>query len=221
MTMKKLVIALFALLLPALASAAGGGANPYIVPAPISITDKAQAQRGAQLFMNYCYGCHSLQYLRYERMATDLDIPLDLLAGNLMFNTDKPGDPIISPIDPVEAKKWFGAAPPDLTLEARLRGADWIYSYLISFYPDETRPTGVNNHVFPAVGMPHVMADLQSNLPEEEFKAKMADITAFLEYAADPIQVQRITIGIFVIGFLLVLLVFTWLMKREYWKDVH
>lgn len=219
--MKKLAIVLFAVVLPTVVFAAGGGDNPYVVKAPISITDKAQMQRGAQLFMNYCYGCHSLQYLRYERMATDLDIPLELLRGNLMFNTDKPGDHIVSPMERKVAEKWFGAAPPDLTLEARLRGADWIYSYLISFYPDDTRPTGVNNHIFPSVGMPHVMADMQSTLPEEEFRAKMADITSFLEYAAEPIQVQRITIGIFVIGFLLVLLVFTWLMKRDYWKDVH
>ncbi|MFP5439861.1 MAG: cytochrome c1 [Gammaproteobacteria bacterium] len=217
---KLLLVALLALLSP-LASAAGGESNPYVVKAPISITDKAQLQRGAQLFVNYCFGCHSMKYLRYERMATDLDIPLDLLAGNLMLNTDKVGSPMLNGLDPVQAKKWFGVVPPDLTLEAKLRGADWVYSYLISFYEDPSRPWGVNNHVFPNVGMPHIMADMQHSLPEEEFKARMADITAFLEYAAEPIQATRMMMGIFVIGFLLVLLIFAWLMKREFWKDVH
>lgn len=212
--------ALFALLSP-LALAAGGEANPYIAKAPISLTDKAQLQRGAQLFMNYCFGCHSLKYVRYERMANDLDIPVELLPGNLMFNTDKVGSPMLNGLDIVQAKKWFGAPPPDLSLEAKLRGADWVYSYLTTFYDDPTRPWGVNNHVFPNVGMPHIMADMQRSLPEEEFKSRMADITAFLEYTAEPVQVTRMVMGAFVIGFLLVLLVFAWLMKREFWKDVH
>lgn len=219
--MKKYLIILVLVLSAPMALATGGGASPNVVPAPISLTDKAQLQRGAQLFMNYCFGCHSMKYLRYERMANDLGIPLDLLQGNLMFSTDKPGEPMVNGLSLVEAKKWFGVAPPDLTLEARLRGADWVYSYLISFYDDPSRPFGVNNHVFPNVGMPHVMADMQRSLPEEEFKARMADITAFLEYAAEPIQVQRMVIGGFVIAFLLVLLIFAWLMKREFWKDVH
>lgn len=219
--MKKYLIALMLVLSAPSVLAAGGGADPHVVPAPISLTDKAQLQRGAQLFMNYCFGCHSMKYLRYERMANDIGIPLDLLAGNLVFSTDKPGEPMVNGLDLVEAKKWFGVAPPDLTLEARLRGADWVYSYLISFYDDPSRPFGVNNHVFPNVGMPHVMADMQRSLPEEEFKARMADITTFMEYAAEPVQVQRMVIGGFVIAFLLVLLLFAWLMKREFWKDVH
>ena len=218
--MKKLVIALFALY-SSLAFAAGGEDNPYIVEAPISLLDKAQLQRGAQLFMNYCYGCHSLKYVRYERMANDLDIPVELLAGNLMWNTDKTGEPMRNGIRREQAKAWFGVAPPDLSLEAKLRGEDWVYSYLISFYEDPSRPTGVNNHVFPNVGMPHVMYDMQKSLPDDEFKARMADITAFLSYTAEPIQVKRWVIGGFVIGFLLVLLVFAWLMKREFWKDIH
>lgn len=219
--MKKFFLAAALALLAPVAIAAGGGDNAHVVKAPISLTDKAQLQRGAQLFMNYCFGCHSMKYLRYERMANDLDIPLDLLPGNLMFNTNKLGAPMLNGLDLVQAKKWFGVAPPDLTLEARLRGADWVYSYLIGFHDDATRPWGVNNHVFPNVGMPHVMADMQRSLPEEEFKSRMADITAFMEYAAEPVQVQRMVIGGFVIAFLLVLLLFAWLMKREFWKDVH
>ena len=219
--MNKFVLALLVLLLPASVFASAGAESQYIVKAPISLTDKAQLQRGAQLFMNYCYGCHSLKYVRYERLAEDLDIPPELMAGNLMFNTDKLGNTMVNALDRVQAKKWFGAAPPDLSLEAKLRGADWVYSYLTSFYEDPSRPWGVNNHVFPSVGMPHVMADMQRSLPEDEFKARMADVTAFLEYTAEPVQVTRMVIGSFVIGFLLVLLVFAWLMKREFWKDVH
>ncbi len=219
--MKNLAFVLLALLLPLSVQASGGAESAYIVEAPISLTDKAQLQRGAQLFMNYCYGCHSLKYVRYERMANDLDIPVDLLAGNLMFNTDKVGSPMVNALDPAQAKKWFGVPPPDLSLEAKLRGADWVYSYLTSFYADPSRPWGVNNHVFPNVGMPNVMGDMQRSLPEDEFKARMADVTAFLEYTAEPVQVTRMVMGGFVIGFLLVLLIFAWLMKREFWKDVH
>ena len=159
--MKKFLLVVLVALLPSFAAASGGAEGQYIVEAPISLTDKAQLQRGAQLFVNYCYGCHSMKYLRYERMATDLDIPLELLAGNMMFNTDKPGEPMRNALDPVQGKAWFGVSPPDLTLEAKLRGSDWVYSYLINFYEDSSRPWGVNNHVFPNVGMPHVLWELQ------------------------------------------------------------
>lgn len=218
--MKKFACFLFAAFVSATAVASEGGGE-YIVEAPIDISDKAQLQRGAQLFVNYCFGCHTLKYVRYERMANDLDIPVDLLAGNLMFNTDKVGEPMRNSMDPVLAKKWFGTAPPDLTLEGKLRGPDWIYSYLTNFYEDPSRPWGVNNRVFPNVGMPHIMADMQRNLPEDEFQARMADITAFLTYTAEPVQEERKMLGVFVIGFLLILLVFAWLMKREFWKDIH
>ena len=219
--MNKIAFAFLALFLPLSVQASGGAETAYIVKAPISLTDKAQLQRGAQLFVNYCFGCHSLKYVRYERMANDLGIPVDLLAGTLMINTEKAGSPMLNGLDLAQAKQWFGAAPPDLSLEAKLRGADWVYSYLTNFYEDPARPWGVNNRVFPNVGMPHVMADMQERLPEDEFQQRMADVTAFLEYTAEPVQATRMTIGMFVIGFLLVLLIFAWLMKREYWKDVH
>lgn len=219
--MKKILFVLAAMIFSLTVRAAGGEDSAYIVEAPISLTDKAQMQRGAQLFVNYCYGCHSLKYVRYERLASDLGIPVELLAGNLMINTDKIGSPMVNALDPQLAKKWFGVSPPDLSLEAKLRGADWVYSYLISFYEDSSRPWGVNNHVFPNAAMPHIMADMQRSLPDDEFKAKMADITAFLEYTAEPVQATRMVMGVFVIGFLLVLLIFAWLMKREFWKDVH
>ena len=129
--------------------------------AVVDPTDKASLQRGAQLYMNYCLGCHSLKYSRYKRMAEDLEIPLDLFKENLIFGEQKIGDLITIGMDPKEAKEWFGNTPPDLTLEAGLRGPDWIYTYLKSFYVDESRPLGVNNMVYKNVGMPNVLFNMQ------------------------------------------------------------
>ncbi len=124
-------------------------------------TDKESRQKGAQIFMNYCYGCHSLKYGRYNRVARDLGIPEDLFQENLMFGDQKMGDLMAIGMDQLEAQEWFGIAPPDLTLETSLRGTDWVYTYLISFYEDINRPFGVNNKVYENVGMPHVLEDLQ------------------------------------------------------------
>ena len=124
-------------------------------------TDKASMQRGAKIYMNYCYGCHSLKYARYNRVARDLGIPEDLFQENLMFGDQKMGDLMTIGMDQSEAKEWFGVAPPDLTLETSLRGTDWVYTYLISFYEDNSRPFGVNNKVYENVGMPHVLEGMQ------------------------------------------------------------
>ena len=123
--------------------------------------DIASLQRGAQIYMNYCLGCHSLKYARYKRVSEDLEIPLDMFQANLIFGDQKMGDLIQVGMDSKEAKQWFGNTPPDLTLEAGLRGADWIYTYLTSFYIDDSRPLGVNNKVYENVGMPHVLIDMQ------------------------------------------------------------
>ena len=127
----------------------------------INAKDKASLQRGAQVYMNYCLGCHSLKYARYKKVSEDLEIPLSMFQENLIFGDQKMGDLIQVGMDPKEAKEWFGNAPPDLTLEAGLRGPDWIYTYLTSFYIDESRPLGVNNKVYENVGMPHVLIDMQ------------------------------------------------------------
>ncbi len=125
-------------------------------------SDKASLQHGAQVFMNYCMGCHSLRYERYERLSKGLDIPEDMVMDNLRFDPNaKIGDLMVNAMETKQAKKWFGAAPPDLTLEARARGPRWIYTYLRTFYKDPARPWGVNNKVFPDVGMPHVLLELQ------------------------------------------------------------
>ena len=127
----------------------------------VDASDKASLQRGAQIYMNYCLGCHSLKYARYKKVSEDLEIPLDMFQENLIFGDQKMGDLIQVGMDPKEAKEWFGNTPPDLTLEAGLRGPDWIYTYLKSFYLDEARPLGVNNKVYENVGMPHVLIDMQ------------------------------------------------------------
>jgi len=226
-------------------------------------TDKESLQRGAKMFMNYCYGCHSLKYARYNRVAKDLGIPEDLFQENLMFGDQKMGDLMTIGMDPSEAKEWFGIAPPDLTLETALRGTDWVYTYLISFYKDEGRPFGVNNKVYENVGMPHVLNDLQGlqvstckqvpqlatngglkqdplsgelitkelcgflevkqegQMTTKQFKASMKDLTNFLSYMADPIREERKYIGKFVILYLLIFTALSYLLYREFKKEVH
>jgi len=213
------------------------------------IKDVQSLERGARNFMNYCSGCHSLTYLRYNRMAEDLKIPQSELAAKLMFTSDKPFDGINSAM-PAEAANWFGKQPPDLSLIARERGADYVYSFLKGFYVDNTRPWGVNNLYLPNVGMPDVLAyeqglqkplfknepDDSGNarmvlvgvdmmtpgaLPPQEYDGFVRDIANFLDYAGEPVKAKRQWLGIFVMLFLLVGFVLTYLLKKEYWKDVH
>src|SRR5690606_28086017 len=217
--MKKLVVLLLSCL-PVLAFAAGGH-NEHVVHAPINLQDKVSKQRGAQLFINYCMGCHSLEYQRYGRMADYLGIPRELVMEHMNFTSEQIGDQMSNAMPKDEAATWFGAAPPDLTMVSRLRTPDWLYSYLISFYPDDSRPYGYNNHVFPSVGMPHVMAGLQEELSEEDFKQAMLDITHFLTYTAEPMQLERERLGVYVLAFLFILLIPAYLLKKEYWKDVE
>jgi ubiquinol-cytochrome c reductase cytochrome c1 subunit len=201
--------------------ALGAGADLDLPKAPINIKDRISAQRGAQIFMNHCVGCHSLKYLRYERMGQDLKIPTKVLQDNLAFTSDKIGDPILSSLSHEDGKAWFGVPPPDLSLEARLRGPDWLYGYLIGFYNDKTRPYGVNNHVFKDVGMPHVLATMEKELGRSKFEAAMLDLTNFLVYAAEPSRLDRERIGTYVLIFLALLFIPVYLLNKEYWKDVH
>jgi ubiquinol-cytochrome c reductase cytochrome c1 subunit len=220
-----------------------------LLEADTNINNTESLQRGARNFMNYCSGCHSLKYVRYNRMAADLKIPLPELTQNLMFTSDKPFDDVISAMPP-DSEKWFGKRPPDLSLIARSKGTDYIYSFLKGFYVDKTRIWGVNNYYLPNAAMPFVLAPLQGlqkpvfkNLPDAHGDAKMVlsgvelmtpgalkpeeydqfvrDITNFLDYAGEPIKAKRQSMGIYVILFLLVFFVFAWLLKKEYWKDVH
>ncbi|AXB30445.1 cytochrome c1 [Vibrio campbellii] len=245
--MKKWIVILFAML-PSLAMAAG--ANVPLDKANVNLSDKASLQNGAKLFMNYCFGCHSTQYQRYERVATDLDIPADLMKANLIFDPEaKIGDLMVNAMPAKQAGDWFGAPPPDLTLVARVRGADWLYTYLRSFYVDPSRPFGVNNIVFPSVGMPHVLEELQGiptpvygmkvvdgeevqvvvgtetngtgELSSGEYDKAVGDLVNFLVYSGDPVQLERHALGWWVMGFLVLLTIVVVMLKKEYWRDVH
>ena len=242
------ILCLLALLVPFVAGAAGGSAHP-LDKAPVDLTDTASLQRGAKLFMNYCFGCHSTQYQRYQRVADDLQIPAELMQQHLMFvQGPKIGDLMENSMADKDAAKWFGAAPPDLTLVARVRGADWLYTYLRTFYADPKRPWGVNNLVFKDVGMPHVLQELQGvpsfvdeermvdgkvethkvlktdgsgELSTDEYDQAVADIVNFLVYSAEPMQQQRKSLGVWVMLFLALFFVLAYLLKKEYWRDVH
>ncbi|PMZ64555.1 cytochrome c1, partial [Pseudomonas sp. GW247-3R2A] len=158
--MKKLFAVLILAAMPVLSFASTAGA-PELEKVDIDVSDKAAMQDGARTFANYCMGCHSAKFQRYERVADDLGIPHDLMLSKLVFTGAKIGDHMSIGMQPADAKTWFGAAPPDLTLVARVRGTDWLYGYLKSFYEDPSRPWGVNNKVFPNVGMPNVLVGLQ------------------------------------------------------------
>ncbi|WP_260294136.1 cytochrome c1 [Sedimenticola hydrogenitrophicus] len=245
--MNKLIAAFLLATAPLLGLAAGGGA--HLDDADIDVSDQTSLQRGAKYFVNYCLSCHSAKFQRYNRLARDLGLTEDEVKENLMFTTDKIGETMNIAMSPANAEGWFGTAPPDLSLIARARGVDYIYTYLRGFYVDEARPFGVNNVVFPDVGMPHVLWELQGmqkavfeevdgqqvvkelvpvegaagqgKMSTEEFDGAMRDLTAFLSYVAEPIQLERKRIGVWVLLFLAVFFVLSYLLKKEYWKDVH
>jgi ubiquinol-cytochrome c reductase cytochrome c1 subunit len=235
-----------ALLLPGIAVAASGVALEH---AGTDIHNTASLQRGARNFVNYCLGCHSAQYVRWNRVGADLGINEDDLEQSLMFTGGKPFDTIRSAMPRREATEWFGVAPPDLSLIARSRGVDYIYTFLRSYYADESRPTGVNNLVLANTAMPHVLADLQGvhvaqvelrteggstqshivglaegrpgALSAAEYDEFVRDTVNFLDYMGEPIKAKRQKMGVWVVLFLLVFALFAWLLKKEYWKDVR
>jgi len=253
--------------------------------ANIRSDNKISLQSGAKTYMNYCLACHTLKYMRYETLVDGLGISEDMIKKNLMFTGDKITDHITNNLPENDAKEWFGKAPPDLTLIARVRGADWLYTYMKSFYADENRPFGVNNTLFKDVGMPHVLAPLEgnkvkSNLTKEleskiessdlgiaianrdndeakaanqrailhkatedlaqlkhdkgyfeiatagsmsaqEYDETVRDLVNFMDYASEPVKLERQALGIKVILFLLFLFAITYFLKKEYWKDIH
>jgi ubiquinol-cytochrome c reductase cytochrome c1 subunit len=190
-------------------------------PVDIDLTDKAALQDGARTFASYCMGCHATKFQRYERVADDLGISHEQMLKELLFTGAKIGDPMASSLTADDGKLWFGTAPPDLTLVARVRGNDWLYAYLRGFFPDATRPWGVNNHVLPNVGMPNVLEPLQARLPPAQFDARVRNLVTFLAYSANPVKLQSQRIGLYVLSYLVVFLGFAFMLKREYWKDVH
>lgn len=215
-----IAVVMLACCLPLMASAAEGS-DGGLMKAPVNLQDTASLQRGAKLFVNYCMGCHSLKYVRYERLGEDLKIPEDLVLKYLYFSGGKIGDRMVNGMTEADGKAWFGNAPPDLSLETRARSPDWVYSYLLGFYKDESRPYGYNNKVFPKVGMPDVLAPMKQQLGDKKFEKAVGDLTNFLTYAAEPIARTRQHIGVYVLVFLFILFVPLYLLKKEYWKDVH
>lgn len=190
--------------------------------------------RGAKLFTHNCLGCHSLKYLRYNRVADDLGMTKNEVESSLMTPRGAEYNKgMISNLDGDDAAKWFGTAPPDLTLESRYRGRDWIYTYLKGFYLDRDQPLGWNNHLFPKVAMPNVLAPLggvrdargdlleNGSVTPQQFDQAVSDLTAWLQYASDPSILKRQKLGPWVIGFLVVFSVFAYLLKRAYWRDIH
>lgn len=241
--MKKILFAL--LVLPLLAYAAGG--HVTLDRAPIDMRDAVSIQRGAQVFVNYCLTCHSAQYMRYNRLLA-LGLSEQQIRDNLMFGEGKIGDTMTVAMRRSDAKQWFGVAPPDLSVVARSRGADWLYTYLRSYYRDPSTTTGWNNQVFPNVAMPHVLWELQGQqtlkvkeqegshgthavselvleqpgtLTRGEYDRLVADLVNYLVFMGEPERATRVRLGYLVLMGLGVLFVVFYLLKREYWKDVH
>ena len=184
------------------------------------IFDEASLQNGAKLFMNYCSGCHSISFMRYNRIAKDLNLSEEQVAKNLMFAGKKTGEAITTAMPNEGASKWFGGVPPDLSLVARSKGTDWIYTYLRSFYVDESRIFGVNNKVLVNASMPDVFWSLREGQSEADFDNSVRDITNFLDYVGEPAKLIRLKLGKWVLLFLGILFILVYMLKKEYWKDV-
>ncbi|MDM8566211.1 cytochrome c1 [Candidatus Halobeggiatoa sp. HSG11] len=239
--MKRLIITLI-LILPSIGFAAGGGVA--LQSANNDLTDNESLKAGAKLFIDYCMGCHSADYVRFQRVGKDIGISDEELLKDFMFSADKVGETMSIAMDKEDAEKWFGVIPPDLSVIARARGTDWLYTYLMTFYLDSSRPFGVNNLAFPDVGMPHVMWDIQGwqepvyeekdghkvitslkligpKDKAEQYKTDVRNLVNFLEYIGEPAKLHRLSLGWKVIAFLFIFLIFAILLKKEYWRDVH
>ncbi len=251
--MKSVLFAVAALLLPGAVFAEG---HPLPYEFSPDSSNLPSVQRGARNFMAYCSGCHSMKYLRYNRIGKDLGIPEDMLKADLMFTSKKVGDQIVSAMPADASKGWFGQTPPDLTLETRARGPSWVYSYLRTFYVDKARPLGVNNLVLPNASMPHVLWELQGwqvkepahaapaggepaaeegeghhgvplkliqpgSLTPDQYEKFIGDLVTFMSYAAEPGKSLRTGLGGKAIAYLLILLVLTYLLKKEFWRDIR
>lgn len=232
------------------ASGGGGCGKIACDDAGVDLSDRGSLQRGARIFVNYCLSCHSASYMRYNRLGKDLGISEELVEENLLFAADKVGDLMKAVMPPEDAKKWFGTAPPDLSTTARSRGPDWIYTYMRAFYRDHDTVSGWNNAVFESVAMPHVLYEWQGeqrvaakakdakhgskprvadyfeisragSKSVKEFDREMRDLVNFMVYLAEPAKLVRYKIGIYVILFLIVFTFVAYLLKKEYWKDIH
>lgn len=251
--MKKLIFSLLAAVGFIAAAHASSGGIAWD-KAPNKLNDLPALQNGAKVFVNYCLNCHSAAYMRFNRLK-DIGLSEKQIKENLLFTTEKVGDTMRASIDPRQAKEWFGGNPPDLTVIARSRaasgmgsGADYLYTYLRTYYVDETKATGWNNLAFPNVGMPHVLWELQGKRAAEfetveshgsevhvfkgwkqitpgtmspaEYDSMVADLVNYLQWMAEPAQNTRVRIGVWVLLFLLVFTLFAWRLNAAFWKDV-
>lgn len=242
-TFIKAVVASAMLILVPAVGMAGGGGNVHLDSVDIDMADQASLQRGFKLFANYCLSCHAASYARYNRTANDLGISEVLLKENLIFTGAKVHSPMHVAMPADGAKDWFGKTPPDLSVIARSRGPKWLYTYLRGFYLDPSKPTGTNNTVFKDVGMPHVLWELQGwqeaaefdaegnvsalklvepgSMQAAEYDAAVRDLVNFLAYLGEPAQLDRARLGPWVLMFLLLFSFLAYLLKKEYWKDIH
>lgn len=251
--MKKFILSVLMALGLAGAVHAAGGETIAWDKAPDKLNDLPSLQNGAKLFVNYCLNCHSAAFMRYNRLQ-DIGLTEQQIKDNLLFTTDRVGDTMKANVDPKQAKDWFGATPPDLTLIARSRaghggtGADYLYTYMRTFYKDDTKATGWNNLVFPSVGMPHVLWELQGDrqpvfetinenghenkvfkgwkqvspgtMTPQQYDEAMADLVGFLQWMGEPAQNQRVRVGVWVLLFLAGFTLIAWRLNAAYWKDI-
>ena len=253
MVKRFLIAATLSVGLAGAANAAGG--DVPLLHASVDISNTASLQRGARTFINYCSGCHSAQYMRYSRLMEDLELTEEQMRASFMFNPDSGfGDLLTVAMDPEDAEQWFGVVPPDLTLVARSKGVDWVYTFLKSYYADPGQGTGWNNTLFKGTAMPHVLWELQGvqelnahadetaddteaeahsaaqnpftmsaegKLSAAEYDAMLNDLVSFLEYMGEPAKLERKTIGVWVLLYLSLFAFVAFLLKREFWRDVH
>lgn len=231
--MRKLILACLLAATPLLGVAADGAALPGF---KADLSNRAALQRGARTFVNYCVSCHSAEFMRYSRVAQDLGLTPEQVQAHMVFNGGDVNQVMHVALAKEDGARWFGQAPPDLTLAARSRGAAWLYSYLRSFYLDPARPFGVNNTVFPNAAMPHVLAGLQGTqvlhdghltqvaegtLKPAEYDALVRDLVNFMVYMGEPAKLVRYSLGVKVLLFLLVFAGLAYMVKHEYWRDIH
>jgi len=243
--MRNILLALLFCVAPVLVQASE---EVHLDKVKIDLNDQASLQRGAKFFVNYCMGCHAASYLRYNGVAEDIGVSNEQMLQNLVFAGDKIGDYMTIAMPPKAAKSWFGTTPPDLSVIARARGNDWLYTYLRGFYLDDQRPFGVNNVVFKDVAMPHVLWELQGwqklvpadeheagghagkpkleivtpgTMSPDDYDEAVRDLVNFLAYMGEPVKLERQSLGIKVLLFLAVFFVVAYLLKKDYWKDIH
>jgi len=243
-----LILVITLLGLPQAGLASSG--NVHLDKVNVDLKDKESLRNGADLFVSYCLNCHSAALMRYSRIGQDLDMTEEEVTEELLIAGGKIGDTMTVVMQPKEAAQWFGTPPPDLSVLVRVRGADWVYSYLRAFYRDDSRPWGVNNSVFKDVAMPHALWELQGlqeaevethvdkdgherevitgfklvepgSLSPEAYDSAIRDLVNFMVYLSEPSKLQRLALGKWVLAFLFIFLILAYMLKKEFWKDIH